>query len=109
MKLIASLLLIVFSQFALAECNRPPAPTLPDGETSDMETMVAGQKAVKAYVAETEAYLDCLNKEGEAAADTETPEQQLARIGRHNEAVDEMEAVASQFNEEIREYKAQSQ
>ena len=33
----------------------------------------------------------------------------LARIEEHNSAVDDMEAVAGQFNEEIREYKAKAQ
>lgn len=109
MKLIATFALLLTANLALAECSRPTAPELPDGAVSDLETMVAGQKAVKAYVTETEAYLDCLTAEGEAAVDAETPEQQLARIERHNSAVDEMEAVAEAFNEEIREYKAQGQ
>jgi hypothetical protein len=109
MKLIASMLLLILAQTATAACNRPTAPVLPDGDTAELEAMVAGQKAVKAYVTETEAYLECLNAEGEAVAETETPEQQLARIDEHNSAVDEMEAVAGQFNEEIREYKAKGQ
>lgn len=109
MKLLASLILIFSTQAVFAECSRPTAPQLPDGETSDLEAMVEGQKAVKAYVAATEAYLDCLNAEGEAAAETETPDEQLARIEEHNSAVDDMEAVAGQFNEEIREYKAKAQ
>ena len=109
MKLIAGLLILFTSSLALAECDRPTAPTLPDGATSNLETMVEGQKAVKAYVAETEAYLDCLTAEGEAAVEEETPEQQLARIEEHNSAVDDMEAVAEAFNEEIRQYKAQQQ
>jgi hypothetical protein len=109
MKLFASLILLLTSQIALAECSRPPAPDLPDGSSSDLDAMVQGQQAVKAYVAETEAFLECLTAEGEAAAEVETPEEQLARIERHNEAVDEMEAVAGRFNEEIAEYKAKSQ
>ena len=109
MKLIASLILIFATQLAYAACDRPTAPDLPDGASSDLETMVEGQKAVKTYVAATEEYLACLTAEGEAAAEAETPEEQVARIERHNAAVDEMEAVAGQFNEEIREYKAKSQ
>ena len=109
MKLIASAILLLATNLAFAECTRPTPPQLPDGATSDLETMVAGQKAVKAYVAETEAYLDCLTAEGEAAVDEETPEEQLARVEEHNQAVDEMEAVATDFNEEIREYKAKGQ
>ncbi len=109
MKLITAFFFLLATHTALAECDRPTAPQLPDGSSSDLETMVAGQKAVKVYVEETEAYLDCLNEEGAAVAAEETPEQQMARIDLHNEAVDDMEAVAAAFNEEIREYKAQGQ
>ncbi len=109
MKLIIGLFFLLATNLVLAECARPTAPQLPDGGSSDLETMVEGQKAVKAYVAETEAYLDCLNEEGAAAAEEETPEEQHARIELHNQAVDDMDAVAAAFNEEIREYKAKSQ
>ena len=109
MKLMLSLIILFSSHFALAECSRPAAPELPDGATSDLETMVEGQKAVKTYVTDTEAYLGCITAESEAAAETETPEQQLERVEHYNAVVDEMEALASRFNEEIREYKANSQ
>lgn len=109
MKLILSLVFLFSSHLVFAECSRPAAPDLPDGATSDLETMVEGQKAVKTYVTDTEAYLGCITAESEAAAETETPEQQLERVEHHNEVVDEMEALASRFNEEIREFKAKSQ
>jgi hypothetical protein len=108
MKLILSLILLTASSLVAAECTRPEAPELPDGETSDLAAMVEGQKAVKTYVTETEAYLDCLTAEGEAAVE-EAPEVSMARIADHNKAVDDMEAVANDFNEEIREYKAKAQ
>ena len=110
MKLIASLALMAAANLAVAECTSPTAPaSLPDGATANLETMLEGQKAVKAFDAATNAYLDCLTSEGEAAAETETPEQQLERVELHNAAVEKMEAVAAQFNEEIREYKARGQ
>jgi hypothetical protein len=109
MKLIASIVLLFAANFAAAECTRPAAPgALPDGATSDLETMLEGQKAVKAFDAATNAYLDCLTAEGEAAAEEETPEEQLERVELHNAAVDKMEALAAEFNEEIREYKDRS-
>jgi len=101
--------LMLASSLALAECDRPTAPALPDGETADLQTMVDGQKAVKSYVAEAEAYLDCINAETAAAGEGANPDEQLARIEKHNAVVDEMETVAAAFNEEIREYKAQAQ
>jgi hypothetical protein len=109
MKPLLCFFILVFSQFALAECSRPAPPALPDGATSDLETMVEGQQAVKTYVADTESYLSCITAESEAAAETETPEQQLARVEHHNEVVDEMETLAARFNEEIRKYKANAQ
>ena len=109
MKLITGLFFLLATHLAFAECDRPTTPQLPDGGSSDLETMVEGQKAVKAYVAETEAYLDCLTDEGAAAAEEETPEQQHARIELHNQAVDDMESLAAAFNEEIRAYKAKSE
>jgi hypothetical protein len=67
--------------------------------------MIDGQKAVKAYVAGAEAYLDCLVAQGEEAGGEADPDAELARTEKHNAAVDEMDAVAARFNEEIREYK----
>ena len=108
MKLVITALLLAFSSLALAECDRPAAPELPDGEVSDLAAMVEGQKAVKTYVTGTEAYLECMSAENESAEEM-TPEEQAERVNAHNAAVDEMEAVAAQFNEEIREYKAKAQ
>lgn len=70
-----------------------------------MQAMIDGQKAVKAYVAGTEAYLDCLTAEDTEASEEANPDAELARVNEHNAAVDEMEKVAAEFNEEIREYK----
>ncbi|MEP5837506.1 MAG: hypothetical protein ABJ322_07295 [Marinobacter sp.] len=109
MKIILGLVFVFSSSLvAAAECNRPAAPTLPDGDTAELQAMVDGQKAVKAYVTATEAYLDCLNsKSAEAGAEAD-PDAELARIEEHNAAVDEMEKIAGEFNDEIREYKAKA-
>ncbi len=108
MKSLFAFLALLLTTQAYAECVRPEAPVIPDGSTADLATMVEGQKAVKAYVADSEAYLDCLNKEGEASMETESDEEKMARIEEHNSSVDSMEAVANEFNEEIREYKEQN-
>jgi hypothetical protein len=105
MKLLFSAIFLLTSSLSLAECERPTAPDLPDGDTSELQSMVDGQKAVKAYVAGTEAYLDCLTAEDAEAGADESPEADMARVEEHNAAVDEMEKVAAEFNEEIREYK----
>ena len=109
MKLVLTAFLLAFSSISFAECVHPVAPVLPDGEVADLATMVEGQKAVKTYVAEAEAYLECLTAEGEAAGEEVSEEERASRMNEHNAAVDEMEAVANTFNEELREYKAKAQ
>ena len=108
MKFVLIAVLSMGSSLTFAECSRPEAPDLPDGEVAEMAAMVEGQKAVKVYVAASEVFLDCLTAEGEAAAEEEPAEAKTARIEAHNAVVDDMEAVAGEFNEEIREYKAKT-
>ncbi len=108
MKLFLCVGFLMTSAFATAECSRLMAPELPDGDSADMQAMIDGQKAVKAYVAGMEAYLDCLTLEGEKVGADANPDVEMARIEEHNAAVDEMEKVAADFNEEIHEYKARA-
>jgi hypothetical protein len=69
-----------------------------------MEQMVAGQSQVKEFVAAGEVYLACLakvidNKE-------RTADDRNAAIGEHNRMVSAMEQSASDFNAQIRAFKA---
>ena len=91
---------------AFAECNPPGQIRIPDGSTATSEEMVNGQKQVKAYMAEMEAYLQCMDDESAALGDAETDEQKRIHIEKHNAAVEEMEAIAASFNEQVRAYKA---
>lgn len=100
---------------AQAECvyPKPPANT-PDGATATEEEMVAGMKAVKEYNNEVNAYLSCLEMEMNArveAAGPDAPADQIESIRaihskRHNAAVEELEAHAARFNEQVKAYKA---
>jgi hypothetical protein len=109
MKTFLAMLLLSASSQAFSECSRPLPPAIPDGAEADLAAMVEGQKGVKAFVAASEEYLKCLTAEGEAAAETETEEQTSARIDEYNSSVDAQEAIAGEFNAEIREYKENSQ
>ncbi len=99
-----------------AECSRPDKPDTPNGKKASMEEMVAGQKDVKAFVADAEAYIACLEEEEKAelaagAPETEEAkaafmEKSKARLEKHNGAVEDMEVVAADFNNAIKEFKA---
>jgi cyclophilin family peptidyl-prolyl cis-trans isomerase len=86
------------------DCVLPAPPTIPNGTAATMEQMVAGQSQVKEFVAAGEVYLACLakvidNKE-------RTADDRNAAIGEHNRMVSAMEQSASDFNAQIRAFKA---
>lgn len=75
--------------------------------------MIEGQKGVKKYVADMEAYLECIveqEKEARAAIEDLQPEDEQQRedklTKKYNAAVEEMEQVAAKFNVEVQTYKS---
>ncbi|MEQ9464248.1 MAG: hypothetical protein RJQ10_11355 [Haliea sp.] len=118
MKVVNSLLAVLAlgSSMAMAECVQPEAPDLPDGASATMDEMIAGQQAVKTFQAANLEYMSCLEGEFTAAktaiegGKAEDPKALQAvyekSIDAYNSAVSTEEAVAGQFNTEIREYRA---
>lgn len=105
------------ASFANAECVYPKAPSnTPDGTTATEQEMVDGMKAVKEYNTEVNGYLNCLDMEMQSridAAGADAPADQIAQIKaiqakRHNAAVEELEANAARFNEQVKAYKTRA-
>lgn len=114
-QVIAGALLALMAVGAQAECIYPKAPaSIPDGKTATEAEMLEGMRAVKSYNGEVTAYLNCLDTETQAritAAGTDTPPDQIEQIKsiqakRHNAAVEELEAHAARFNEQVKAFKA---
>jgi hypothetical protein len=108
--------ILLFCAPVVFACDYPQRATVPDGATASKEEMIAGQKSVKAFMAEMEEYLSCIAAAEEAAVlllEDSTPDVLLQRetmLGkRHNAAVEDMEIVAAEFNNEVRAYKAKSE
>ena len=102
---------------AYADCPYPPAPDkLPDGASATLEDMLAGQKAVKAYQMAIDGYVACIDKELDAAivkgGDQLKPAQkadmQHVEAQKHNAAIDQVQAVADRFNEQVKVFKART-
>jgi hypothetical protein len=102
---------------AYADCTYPRAPaSLPDGNVAAMEEMVAGQKEVKQYMADMDAYLKCLEGEkapelpADATADQKKEYERVEqiRVQKYNAAVGDMEAVADRFNTQLRAFRART-
>ena len=99
-----------------AECFYPEDVIIPDGEQSTYEEMKASEAYVREYMAGMEEYLDCLDQETleaeEQAAEPMSGTDPVSgtdpmseRTQQRNTAIDTMESVAAQFNEQVRAFK----
>ena len=100
---------------AYADCSYPQAPNpIPDGSTATLAQMMTAQKAVQAYNQEMNAYLSCIQLERDSrvanAGDKLTKQQkqelEAIEVQKHNAAVDQLHAVADQFNAQVKIFKA---
>lgn len=98
----------------LAGCPLSTAPAIPDGATASLAQMQAARAAFQGYDAATNAYTKCVDSAVDRVAKrykgavTDADLQSLDTFGRsaHNTAVDQEQAVADQFNREVRTFKA---
>jgi hypothetical protein len=105
------------STAAFADCTYPRAPTkMPDGNTAPREEMIAAKKLVDQYNTDMTVYLNCLKTDHDASVAklgdkaTEDQKKQMAAMytQKNDAAVDELQAVASRLNEQIRAFKAKT-
>jgi cyclophilin family peptidyl-prolyl cis-trans isomerase len=89
---------------ALARCEIPAVPELPNGSLDSLEQMVEGQSTVRTFMTASEMYLDCLSEliEGRELTD----EQHASAVRKHNDTVARMEQLAEEFNRQVRIFKA---
>lgn len=102
---------LAFSFTAHAECAFPKAPgSIPDGKTASEAEMVAAMNAFKAYNDEVTAFGACLEEEtkSKAAGTAQLMQLKTMQSKKHNAAVDELQAKAKQFNEQVRIYKSRA-
>lgn len=93
---------------AQAECTFPKAPaTIPDGKTASEPEMVAAMQAFKAYNDEVNAFGACLEEEtkSKAAGTAQLMQLKTMQAKKHNAAIDELQAKAKLFNEQVRIFK----
>jgi hypothetical protein len=109
----AALMACLAAGSAQATCIYPRAPEhLPDGKTASYDEMVAGQQAVKQFDADMTAYNACLDMEtasleqGGLYDENRLVELRAMQAKKNNAAVDEVQAVADRFNEQLRIFKA---
>jgi hypothetical protein len=104
---------LAFAPASFAACTYPHAPTqTPDGATATKDEMIAGQQAVKQYIADMNAYIKCIDDENppaptagmSAAQKKEQDARERVRVQKHNAAVSDEDAVADRFNTQLHIY-----
>jgi hypothetical protein len=84
-------------------CMRPVrASNFPDGASATKEQMIATRQQVQAYNSAINSYLDCLKRVISAADNSTKP--RLIQI--NNQAVDELQSVATCFNSQLTAFKS---
>jgi triphosphoribosyl-dephospho-CoA synthetase len=63
--------------------------------------------AVREFVAGIQSSLECLTAAEESMGEDITEEQQVMLVAIYNKGVDEMNAVAANYNEQVRAFKSQ--
>ncbi|HTV52323.1 MAG TPA: hypothetical protein VME21_14135 [Steroidobacteraceae bacterium] len=100
--LYASLIALLTTLPARADCVLPPAPSkVPDGTSASEQEMLSAMQTLKQYDGDVNIYLKCL--------EFEEKQMRLSsgeRETKHNTAVAQLEKVASKFNEQVRVYKS---
>ena len=97
------------AQAAVGNCEPPGAsPEVPDGAYANEDVLADASGAVRSYVAKTQDYLACLEKrEADLGADI-TDQMRADIVATYNAAVESMQEVAEDFNEQVRRYRERS-
>ena len=99
-----------YAQLTLAKCDYPKMNfVIPNGATATVENMVVGQTNFKTYNAGMEAYLDCLDSELSKVSKKLDNYQEIQSLSdsKYNAAIDQLTKAADEWNEAVRDYKAQ--
>ena len=105
-KLLALAVLVgMMSANVFAGCIEPAAAELPDGSKALSQEMIAGQAAVKLYLADALAFLECLASEEKDAAGALTQDQQKTNVATYNSVVEKVKVIVQGYNDQLRVYK----
>jgi len=89
---------------AQADCVLPPPPSkVPDGKTASEQEMVTAMQTLKEYNGDVETYLKCIDFEAKQNRMSGGDQEKL-----HNAAVDQLQKIATKFNEQVRTFKSKS-
>ena len=114
-RLTCSVCLFFIGSTSLA-CDYPQRITVPSGETSTEQELLATQKEVKTFISTMETYLECIVEEeklARLAIEDLAPEVEQQReellTKKYNAAWEEEKRIEAQWNAAVQAYKSQDE
>jgi hypothetical protein len=106
--------LVDAASVAVQECARAVPPSIPDGTHASAAEMAAARAAFQEYDKATNAYVHCVDQAidrvhaqyAAVASPAELKTLDAFGVGAHDTAIDQEQAVADQFNGQVRAYRA---
>jgi hypothetical protein len=89
-----------------ANCTNPAVPTIPGNAGQDLDSLLDAQDAVQAYIADSNEFIDCVDRIMERRADTAGQSNLSAWTELINANIDAQEAIAAAFNDQVQIYQA---
>lgn len=89
-----------------ANCTNPAIPTIPDNAGQDLDTLLDAQDAVQAYMADSNEFIDCVDRIMERRADSAGQANMDDWTALINSNIDAQEAIAAAFNDQVQIYQA---
>jgi peptidyl-prolyl cis-trans isomerase A (cyclophilin A) len=88
----------------IGDCVAPSPPNVPDGTKEDLAGMLDGQNAVRDFMRDSTAYLECLD---DIIDDDDYAEGlRSSAVNEYNRMVDVTQKLGEQFNEQVRAFRA---
>lgn len=97
------------AELDIAQCKFPEPPSIPDGSAASESEMGQAGAEVREFVANVQSSLECLAAAEESAGEEITEEQQAQLVAVYNTGVDQMNAVAAEYNEQVRAFKGEDE
>jgi len=94
------------AELDVSHCSFPEIPVVPDGGTASEAEMGQAGAEVRDFVAATQGALECLAVAEAEMQEQLSEEQQAELVALYNTGVDQMTAVAENYNQQVREFRA---
>ncbi len=90
------------------DCGTAPTePEIPDGASVNQDELVQTSEAVKQYIDDADAYLDCKEKvaQDEEAMKSMSKEERAALKQEYSELAERRNSIGDEFNAEVEEFR----